>query len=132
MIRRTTSDTGSPCSSASSDSLRRRSLSRRTSRRSVTIVQTPPDTQKRTPSMRRGATFPLTRPSYGVNLSCLGRQPSQDGLIMVRLFLLTLAVAILALLPAAAGGNASPTFTHGVASGDVRPHSAVLWTRVDQ
>ena len=37
-------------------------------------------------------------------------------------------------LLAACGGGGGPrlTFTHGVASGDVTPSTAVLWTRVDQ
>src|ERR1700681_1603797 len=29
-------------------------------------------------------------------------------------------------------GDAPVAFTHGVASGDIRPHRVVLWTRVDR
>ena len=44
------------------------------------------------------------------------------------------ALAAILGLFAACGGGGGPvlTFTHGVASGDVTPSAAVLWTRVDQ
>ena len=43
------------------------------------------------------------------------------------------ALLVLGLLLTAPGGPPPPVaFTHGVASGDVTPFSAVLWTRVDQ
>src|SRR5262249_13983931 len=60
---------------------------------------------------------------------------------MRRLGRFTAAAAVLALCAAPFGGRAeadqSPdpsavVFTHGVASGDVTPVSAVLWTRVDR
>lgn len=34
--------------------------------------------------------------------------------------------------PLRAGPASAVTFTHGVASGEIRPFTAVLWTRVDQ
>jgi alkaline phosphatase D len=49
-------------------------------------------------------------------------------------FLVLAAVAIAAIAsPGLAGGYAAPPvqFTHGVASGDVTEHRAILWTRVD-
>ncbi len=40
------------------------------------------------------------------------------------------AILSLAAVPVAA--SAPPVFTHGVASGEIRPHRAILWTRVDR
>jgi len=47
---------------------------------------------------------------------------------------LFLAAAVVILLTACGGedGPVAGAFTHGVASGDARPDSVVLWTRVDR
>jgi len=47
-------------------------------------------------------------------------------------FVLVSALSILGPGSGPAGANPPTTFTHGVASGDVTPFSAVLWTRVDR
>ena len=50
----------------------------------------------------------------------------------VMLFAVTCVGFLLLLSPLGAAPVAAVTFTHGVASGEVRPYTAVLWTRVDQ
>ncbi|HEU4759138.1 MAG TPA: alkaline phosphatase D family protein [Dehalococcoidia bacterium] len=53
------------------------------------------------------------------------------GNAMIRWLVLVTLLSVLALLPVSAGRAAPLAFTQGVAAGDVRPFSAVLWTRVD-
>ena len=43
-----------------------------------------------------------------------------------------LGAGLAGLAPGQAAGDAPVAFTHGVASGDIRPHRVVLWTRVDR
>ena len=49
-----------------------------------------------------------------------------------RPFLIALTAALALAVVAACGEDGPVVFTHGVASGDVRPDGAILWTRIDR
>ena len=60
------------------------------------------------------------------------RHVMKAGWLSVLSFVLAFTLAILDPYPGPAEATPPVSFPHGVASGDVTPFSAVLWTRVDR